>query len=364
MTEGDDPKVHASPNAAKADPFERELAAFTAAVGLVFSVILEFVHIKAFAAPSATSFCTVGARLDCISVALSRWSVIAGIPVPVWGIAGFLALGLTAWWRARAFLWLSAFAAFASLVLLATELSSIRSVCLLCEGAHAAAFTLFGLAWVGRKSLVRTEPMTLVHLFTVPVGILLETYFLATPYWAFFEAQHGVRLPHGKDEAGHPWIGAEAPQIVAHEYVDYSCPHCAVVASNVRSLLAKHASRLRVVRHQYAHMRCPYANDAPYCEFVRAAACADEQGKFWEMDAWLFQHAPGKSHLDYGDAIRSLGLDGAQFHACLRSQKTFSRVDAEYRDASRARILGTPAYIIDGKQYAGGAAIEELEKRL
>jgi protein-disulfide isomerase len=82
------------------------------------------------------------------------------------------------------------------------------------------------------------------------------------------------------------------------------------------------------------------------------------------MDAWLFQHAPGKATLDYTDAIRSIELDAGKFNACLPSERTFERVDAEYVDTTSAKISGTPTYILDGKHYDGGLVLEELKKRL
>jgi protein-disulfide isomerase/uncharacterized membrane protein len=344
--------------------FDRELPAILAGVGLLLAVVLEVVHMRAYAAPGASSFCSAGARLDCNTVALSRWSIVAGVPVPVWGIAGFLALGLTAWWRSSAFLLLSGAAAAAAAGLLGIELAAVHSVCLLCEGVHVISWALFALAWRGRHSLVHTPAMTLAHLFTVPLGIVVEAYFLVTPYWALFATQHGVRLPHGVDAAGHPWIGAESAKLVVHEYVDYTCPHCAVAASHMRRLLAGHPKGMIIVRHQDPHSRCPFIPDGTHCEFVRAAGCAGEQGKFWEMDAWLFQHAPGKVTLDYGDAVRALELDGAKLTACMASEAAFSRADASAVDVYGANLFGTPAYVIDGKEYKGGEALEEVKKRL
>jgi uncharacterized membrane protein len=359
----DEPEARPSPPE-ETTAFDRRLPAALAAIGLLCAVALEFVHMRAYAAPGAASFCSAGARLDCNTVALSRWSVILGVPMPVWGIAGFLALGLTAWWRSTLFLLLSGIAAGGSAGLLALELASIHSVCLLCEGVHVITWALFALAWRGRRALAPTPAMTLVHLMTVPVGIVVEAYFLITPYWALFASQHGVHLPHGVNAESRHWIGAESPKVVVHEYVDYTCPHCAVAASHMRRLLAAHPKALLIVRHQDPHTRCPFIPGATHCEFVRAAACAGEQGKFWEMDAWLFQHAPGKITLDYADAVRDLDLDGPKLTACMPTEAAFSRADAEALDVSRAELFGTPAYIIDGKQYNGADALAEVKKRL
>src|SRR5688572_31430294 len=96
----------------------RLLALVLAVAGFVVSGVLEFVHVSAYLAPGAKSFCTVGETMDCGTVALSRLSVVLGVPLPIWGAAGFVALGLAAYKRSRLLLPLSAFAAAVSLALL------------------------------------------------------------------------------------------------------------------------------------------------------------------------------------------------------------------------------------------------------
>jgi protein-disulfide isomerase/uncharacterized membrane protein len=345
--------------------FDATLAAYLSGIGFLCAAALEFVHMQAYGAPNASSFCSAGAKFDCTTVALSRWSVIGHVPVPVWGMAGFLALGLTAWWRSTWFLFLSAFAALSSFGFLVIELTSIHSLCLFCEGVHLVSWVLFALAWRGRDALVRTPAMTLVHLFTVPVGIILESYFLMTPYWTLLSLQHGVQFPQGVTAEGRHWIGAENPKVVLHEYVNYSCPHCAVGTTLMRQLLARHPKELRIVRHQDSGMRCPFVPGGAHCELARAAGCAGEQGKFWEMDSWLFQHASGKTSVDdYSDAARELKLDGAKLKACMSTEASFAAADSEASEVYGANLSGTPAYIIDGKQYSASEAFEALKKAL
>src|SRR5437762_13688631 len=102
----------------------RRLPALLAAVGVLLSAALEVVHYRAHTNPSASSFCTAGPRFDCGTVALSHWSVMLRIPLPLWGVAGFLLLTLLAWARSRWLLPLAAAAALASAALLVIELRS------------------------------------------------------------------------------------------------------------------------------------------------------------------------------------------------------------------------------------------------
>ena len=88
-------------------------AVAVALFGLVLSLGLELVHYRAYMMPSAASFCSVGAAFDCASVALSRYSVLLGVPAPLWGVAGFLAMLAAAWLRSRWLLPLSLLATLA-----------------------------------------------------------------------------------------------------------------------------------------------------------------------------------------------------------------------------------------------------------
>jgi uncharacterized membrane protein len=335
-----------------------------AALGLSLSIALERVHFLAYTAPSANSFCSAGPSFDCGAVALSHWSVLLGVPVPVWGIAGFLALTLLAWWQSRWLLPLSALAALSSLVLLGIELFSIHSVCLLCEGVHLTSFLLLWAAYKYRNETVDVDGMTHVHLLTVPVGLVIIARLFLAPYWAVFSWEHGVALPHGVDAEEHPWIGAKEPKVVVHEYTDYGCPHCAAVTSRVRQLLAKHPSKLRIVHHQYPRMRCPKTAGELACLYARASICAQDQGKFWEMDSWLYANAPGKPSIDLAPAGPAVGLDVSALKTCMDDPKTWDRADAEEVTASKAHVIGTPTYFIDGKRYQGGEVLTEIEKRL
>jgi uncharacterized membrane protein len=159
-----------------------------ATLGLVLSLLLERLHVQAYLSPNAESFCALGERLDCTTVALSRWSVIGGVPVPLWGAVGFFAIGVAAFRRSAWLLPLTGVAALISATLLVVELASIGALCLLCEAVHVLCFVLFGLALWARRTL--TSPLRerddLVYIFGLPVGVLVALFFFLPPYWGAF----------------------------------------------------------------------------------------------------------------------------------------------------------------------------------
>src|SRR5690606_36033193 len=95
-----------------------KLALASCALGALLSAVLEVVHVRAHTR-YAESFCSVGERFDCTSVALSSDSVLLGLPLPVWGIVGFAVIGALVWLRSSAALWPALFAALGSIPWLA-----------------------------------------------------------------------------------------------------------------------------------------------------------------------------------------------------------------------------------------------------
>jgi uncharacterized membrane protein len=337
----------------------RRPAVIVATLGLLLSIALELVHHRAYTAPSAASFCSVGEKLDCASVALSRYSVALGVPLPWWGVAGFMALLVAAYRRSRWLLPLSALAALGSTVLLGIELFVLHTVCLLCEGVHLASIALLVLAWRQRSTASDTygDRESLFFVFAPAAALLVALRLFQPPYWGVFGWKGDVPFAQGKTEQGYPWIGAEQPTLVVHEFTDYSCPHCKVASSRMLKELAAHPTQLRVVRRQYPRMSCPMGVNAS-CQLARVAYCAQEQDKFWPADRWLFEHATAKYQVDLGVAARDIGLDEGRLRACVVRSDTYERAARDTKEATKRHIVNTPDYIVGDKKLSA----EQLKK--
>jgi uncharacterized membrane protein len=62
-------------------------AAALAAVGLALALVLVREHAHAYA--GGTSFCAINEYVNCDRVATSRYAVVLGLPVAVWGAFGY-----------------------------------------------------------------------------------------------------------------------------------------------------------------------------------------------------------------------------------------------------------------------------------
>lgn len=332
-------------------------------VGLALSLVLEVFHVRAYLTPTASAFCALGERLDCTSVALSRFSVILGVPVPLWGALGFIAILLAAYRRSRWLLVLTGSAALASLSLLAVEIIFIGALCLLCELVHMTSFLLFALAWRKRAGLSSSfgDREDLLVVFGPTLGLFVALLLFVPKYFAVFGWKGDLPFPQGKTADGFAWIGAEKPVAVLEEFTDYQCSHCRVASNRTLRRLAAHPNSLRLVRRQHPRVRCR-AGVKDLCLPLRVAYCADEQGKFWQADRWLFEHA-WERLVDLRRVASDVRLDYEKLAACVVRSDIYDRAVHDAEEARKKRFPGTPYYVV-GSQRASEQGLAKLLEAL
>jgi uncharacterized membrane protein len=337
-----------------------------ATAGFLLSIVLQIEHVEAHLRPAADSYCKIDDYFDCVKVALSPHSRVFDVPLPIWGAVGFLAIGISAFRRSILFFAFSAFSALASIALFVQELVYIKSVCVVCSIVHLACFALLFVAWFqlrkGGLRFIIDKYLFLLEL-GIPGAIIVLSYIFVPPYWALVSWSNELDLPQGVDEEGHPWIGAINPKVIIHEYTDYNCPHCALAASRSRMRVMKYPDTIRLVRRQQPRMFCPNIG-AAHCRNVRAAMCAAEQEKFWQMDDWLFQHAPGTIAVNLEQAARDVGLDLSKLKRCMARDEVYKKADREAKAARRKRVMYTPMYYINDKRLTFAELEQELKSIL
>lgn len=121
-------------------------ALVAAVLGIALSVYLTVEHYA-----HSTSFaCPETAAINCLKVTTSRWSVIAGVPVAVLGLAYFVVMTVLVAAPSRAavlrVLRLAGAAGGVLMVfyLVYVELFRVDAICLWCTGVHVLTLILFG----------------------------------------------------------------------------------------------------------------------------------------------------------------------------------------------------------------------------
>ncbi|MFC1642024.1 vitamin K epoxide reductase family protein [Myxococcota bacterium] len=365
-------------------------------LGIAVAVELTRIHVFVHTDPSYHSVCAMSEGVNCETVAVSPYSVFAGLPVSVWGLAGYLLMGgLGLWslgkrrlhstWPLGLLLVLTAFSVGISAVLAFISATRINSFCLFCTGSYAvnAGLLVVSLAASRRtrfpirdlllhdlKALVARPVVFAVLALAgfVTLGALLAFVpsYWKTPGWSDLP-----KLVSGTDESGHHWIGARNPRLTIVEFSDYECPHCRAAHKAMRVLAAEHPEQIRLIhRHLPLDMTCHPGLGRPFharaCLLAEAAECAGVQGRFWEMNDALFsiQETVKTQNVDSVDLAVRIGLNRLDFKRCLENHATAERIAVDVRESMARKLNGTPSFLVGDELFLGRIPEAELEQLL
>jgi protein-disulfide isomerase/uncharacterized membrane protein len=175
----------------------------------------------------------------------------------------------------------------------------------------------------------------------------------------------------GRDEEGHQWVGAAEPQKVVHEFTDYECPFCRKAHMRLRALISRNPTYLRVVHRNFPlDQACNSSIKKEFhqhaCMLAKVAYCAGQQGRFWEMNDYLFQHAATirEREMTGRQLAEQLELDLDKFDCCLTSSEATEHLKRDIEAGLKLEIRGTPSFLVDGKVSAGGLPKEVVAEIL
>ena len=365
-------------------------------LGIAVSIELTKIHVLTHTDPEFHAVCAVSEGMNCETVALSPYSVFAGLPVSVWGIVGYVLMALLAISRAwrrhlhpmwpNGGLWLLSCVYFLTSVILAyISFARIDSLCLFCMASYAintllmllSIWLLYGYrlnpvsALLADAKALFERPGLLAAIILIGGMSIGATQDLVKPYWGLEGWNDLPDLPMGVDKNGHHWIGAVNPTVTIVEFSDYECPHCRKAHKKIRMLAASHPEEIRLFhRHLpldkacHPRMRREFHHHA--CNFARAAECAGVEGRFWEMNDALFsiQDKIKSSDVDVELLAVQIGLDRSAFKKCMLEKRTMTKITADLGTAMKEGLRGTPTFLMRGEKYIGRIPEATLNKLL
>lgn len=321
------------------------------AVALVASAMLLVDYVR----PSPVFCDELGS--GCVAVKQTGVARPFGIPMPLFGIGGFLAIALQqslAGTRAR--ITQAVLAVFGGIVaagLLVVQ-ASMKKWCPYCIVADVSALVLMGMS-VARALKEWDPPATRRQV----VGGLVAACLAI-----------GVPMAYGMSKRVIP---AEVPSVIAAEmkktgsgkvtvvdFVDFECPFCRMTHTELKPLLDERKAKVRVVRKHVPLRMHPHAVDA-----ARTACCGAQQGKEEEITEALFT-APPETLTREGceELAMKHGLDITKFKECFDAEKTTARIKADGEAFRAAQGHGLPTIFIDGQKLEGAQDRETLESAL
>ena len=142
-----------------------------------------------------------------------------------------------------------------------------------------------------------------------------------------------------------PARGSDAARVTLVEVSDFECPFCGRYSRDIRPLIE--STYVQTGRIRYAFVNMPIeARHKNALKASEAAACAGDQGRYWEMHDRLFatQAALGPVHLTIH--AQALSLKADVFKACLDSGRHAAEIRADLAMALKAGVTGTPTFFL------------------
>lgn len=211
------------------------------------------------------------------------------------------------------------------------------------------------------------------------VGVAAILYFMKSPPAG--ESSEDAQAAYAKLQRDYAKAGPPKPYtlgnpnapVVIEEFADFECPVCGSYATvtepDVRSKII--AAGLAY----YKYYDFPLAQHHNTMFASNAAACADEQGKFWEMhdqlfggqDAWGLNPDGATQVTDNPKPIfmgyaKTIGLNMPQFEQCYDSSKYQMRIEANAAEGFRRNVNQTPTFYVNGKMMLGSQPYDALKK--
>jgi protein-disulfide isomerase len=150
-----------------------------------------------------------------------------------------------------------------------------------------------------------------------------------------------------------PVRGNPKAPVTVVEFSDFQCPYCVRARPTVARVRETYGDRVRWVFRHF-----PLDFHAQARKAGEAAACAGEQGRFWEMHDLLWANTAKLQVADLKVHAASLGLDTAAFGQCLDSGREAALVEGDAAAGQGYGVSGTPAFFVNGRPLTGAQPYE------
>jgi protein-disulfide isomerase len=165
-------------------------------------------------------------------------------------------------------------------------------------------------------------------------------------------------------------LGRSDAPLTMVEFTDLQCPFCRQFALSTFDALKREwidTGKLRYVSRDF-----PLDFHGEAMAAARAARCAGEQGKFWEMRLELLRNADKLSGEYISSVAAAMNLNVATFAKCDSSPQPDAAIRADLEDGMKAGVSGTPSFVIgkttngatEGPLLIGAVPYPQLDAKL
>lgn len=164
---------------------------------------------------------------------------------------------------------------------------------------------------------------------------------------------------------GHDRGDPDAP-LVLIDFSDFGCPYCGVFARETFPAIDREYIQTGKVYLKYVPFLAGFANGR---EATRAAECAADQGKFWEMaeavyatqSDWQQARDP---HAELRKVAGTAGLDTTAYWSCYAVHRPDARTRRATNAAGKVQVRVTPSFVLNGRPIEGALPLAAFRRLL
>lgn len=194
------------------------------------------------------------------------------------------------------------------------------------------------------------------------IGAVFITYQAMQPKAQAGTVDPSIPLPKAQGYL----LGDSTAPVQVIEFADFECPACGNFATITEPDVRKRLIETGKISYRFIDFPLPMHSNT--WQASNAAACANEQGKFWEMHDQIF------ANQDRWDGIAtsrpkgvlkaladSAGLDVAKWEECYDARKYNLNIVANQKEGERRLIGQTPTFIIGSKILPGSLSFDTFK---
>jgi protein-disulfide isomerase len=157
--------------------------------------------------------------------------------------------------------------------------------------------------------------------------------------------------------AERPALGDPTVELVIVEFTGYQCESCQAQSELIRRVVSIYNGSIRYVMRDY-----PPETDDWSVRLAEAAACANDQGKFWIMHDRMAVRPKIADQALLESIAQSAGLDMDLFKSCFDGREHQDQVRQDIIDGKKYGVVAAPTIFVNGRLIKGPVTEDELYK--
>jgi len=187
------------------------------------------------------------------------------------------------------------------------------------------------------------------------IGLGALAYLTTRPQTVSIPANVTVQPSDTSGFRGYLKGSPDAPVEIT-EFADYQCPFCQTFATLQMPTIEERLINTGRLRWRYRDF--PLQQHSFSRLAAHSAACADEQGKYWEQHKRIYEgQTEWATARDAAPIFRRYaqagGLDLGRYDACMKVGKYAGRIQASLDEGIQLGVNSTPTLLVGNKLYRG-----------